>query len=65
MTQYGEILRLESLNFSQTNIALSCSISKKTINKVLKAAREKHIEWQLSENSTDDVLVNQLFPDTK
>jgi len=65
MTKYREILRLASLNLSQTNIALSCSVSKKTVNKVLKAAREKHLEWPLSENLTDVVLANQLFPDTK
>lgn len=65
MTKYREILRLASLNLSQTNIALSCSVSKKTVNKVLKAAREKHLEWPLSENLTDDVLADQLFPDIK
>lgn len=41
MTKYREIIRLASLNLSQTNIALSCGVSKKTVNKVLKAAREK------------------------
>ena len=43
MTKYREIIRLASLNLSQTNIALSCGVSKKTVNKVLKAAREKGI----------------------
>lgn len=44
MTKYREILRLASLNLSQISIALSCNVSKKTVNKLLKAAKEKHIE---------------------
>ena len=43
MTKYREIIRLAGLNLSQTNIALSCSVSKTTVNKVLKAAKEKNI----------------------
>ena len=35
MTKYREIIRLASLNLSQTNSALSCGVSKKTVNKVL------------------------------
>ena len=53
MTKYREIIRLASLNLSQTNIALSCGVSKKTVNKVLKAAREKGISWPLNPNQTD------------
>ena len=45
MTKYREIIRLAGLNLSQTNIALSCSVSKTTVNKVLKAAKEKNIAW--------------------
>ena len=37
MTKYREILRLHSMNLSQVNIAASCGVSKKTVNKVLKA----------------------------
>lgn len=48
MTKYREIIRLASLNLSQTNIALSCGVSKKTVNKVLKAAREQNISWPLN-----------------
>lgn len=65
MTKYGEILRLASLNLSQTNIALSSSVSKKILNKVLKAVKEKHIEWPLPESHTDEILADQLFPDTR
>ena len=37
MTKYREILRLSDLGISQSNIAYSCSVSKKTVNKVLKS----------------------------
>ena len=62
MTKYREIIRLASLNLSQTNIALSCGVSKKTVNKVLKAAREKGISWPLDSNQTDAVIEQMLFP---
>ena len=62
MTKYREIIRLASLSLSQTNIALSCGVSKKTVNKVLKAAREKGISWPLGPNQTDSVIEQQLFP---
>lgn len=65
MTKYREIPRLASLNLTQTNIALSYSVSKKTANKVLKAAKEKHIEWPLPERHTDEILADQLFPGTR
>ena len=48
MTKYREILRLHSMDLSQMNIAASCGVSKKTVNKVLKAAREKGISWPLN-----------------
>ncbi|SDD85857.1 LuxR C-terminal-related transcriptional regulator [Sporomusa acidovorans] len=47
MTKYREILRLHSLGFSQQNIAYSCSVSKKTVNIVLKKAKENNISWPL------------------
>ena len=62
MTKYREIIRLASLNLSQTNIALSCGVSKKTVNKVLKAAREKGISWPLNPNQTDAEIEQLLFP---
>jgi transposase len=65
MTKYREILRLSSLGFSQQNIAYSCSVSKKTVNKVLKKAQELDISWPISENQTDVVLAELLFSSTK
>ena len=62
MTKYREILRLASLNLSQTNIALSWGVSKKTVNKVLKAAKEKNLAWPLDATQTDPVIDQLLFP---
>jgi transposase len=65
MTKYREILRLRSLGLSQQNIADSCSVSKKTVNRVLKRADELNISWPLDENETDAVLADKLFPSAK
>ena len=46
MTKYREILRLKSLDFSERNIALSCTISRNTVSKVLKKAAELNISWR-------------------
>ena len=62
MTKYREILRLNSLGFSERNIALSCGISRNTVSKVLNIAKEKSISWPLDESLTDDVLDKKLFP---
>lgn len=65
MTKYREILRLHSLGFSQQNIAYSCSVSKKTVNRVVNKAKNSNIFWPLDDNQTDDVLEELLFPSAK
>ena len=62
MTKYREILRLSGLGLSQQNIADSCNVSKKTVNRVLKRAKELDISWPLDENDTDAVLAEKFFP---
>ena len=62
MTKYREILRLASLGLSQQSIADSCGVSKKTVNRVLKRAKEMDICWPLDANETDAVLADRLFP---
>nr|WP_302168318.1 IS21 family transposase [uncultured Schaedlerella sp.] len=62
MTKYREILRLSNLGLSQQSIADSCSVSKKTVNRVLKKAKEINISWPLDANDTDAVLAEKLFP---
>jgi len=63
MTKYREILRLSEQGFSQQNIAYSCGVSKKTVNKVLKRAAEINLSWpQYAEHKTDGELCELLFP---
>lgn len=62
MTKYREILRLKSLNFSERNIAQSVPCSRNTVAKVLKKAAEMGISYQLSDEQTDSVLEEILFP---
>ena len=62
MTKYQEILRLSNLGLSQQSIADSCGVSKKTVNRVLKKAKEMNISWPLDANDTDAVLAEKLFP---
>ena len=62
MTKYREILRLASLGLSQQNIADSSGVSKKTVNRVLKRAKELNISWPLEPNEADAILADKLFP---
>ena len=56
MTKYREILRLQSLGFSERNIAQSCGVSRNTVAKVLKKAAEINISWPLDFDMTDSAL---------
>lgn len=60
MTKYCEILRLQSLGFSERNIAMSVPCSRNTVSKVLKRAAEKGISWPLPTGTTDADLEKQL-----
>lgn len=62
MTKYRKILKLHSLGFSQQNIAYSCSISKKTVNRIVKKASEINLSWPLDDNQTDVAIAELLFP---
>ena len=62
MTDYREILRLKSLGFSDRNIALSCPCSRNTVSKVLKRAKELGISWPLTNEQTNAVLEDTLYP---
>ena len=62
MTKYREILRLSNLGLSQQSIADSCGVSKKTVNRVIRKAKELNIFWPLDANDTDAVLAEKLFP---
>ena len=62
MTKYREILRLHSLGLTQQNIAYGCNVSKKTVNAVIKKAKEMDITWPLDDNQTDEVIAGILYP---
>lgn len=64
MTKYREILRLANLGLIQQNIADSCGVSKKTVNRVLRKTKELNISWSLGLNDTDEVLAEKLFTTT-
>ena len=61
MTKYREILRLTAMGLSQQNTADSCGVSKKTVNRVLKRAKELNISWPLDPNQTDELLAELFF----
>lgn len=63
MTKYREILRLRSLGLSQNDIASSCHVSKKTVNRVLKLAQEHNLRWPLEESLTDREIDKIIHPD--
>ncbi len=62
MTKYREILRLRSLGLSQNDIAASCQVSKKTVNKVLKLSNEYNLRWPLEERLTDREIDKIIHP---
>ena len=62
MTKYREILWLSNLCLSQQSIADSCNASKKTVNRVLKRAKELQLYCPLEETETDAVHAEKLFP---
>lgn len=62
MTKYREILRMQSLGFSERNIAQSCGVSRNTVAKVLKKAAEINISWPLDFDMTDSALEELMFP---
>lgn len=45
MTDYREILRLGSLNYSQRSIAQAAGCSRNAVEKVLRIARDKGVQW--------------------
>lgn len=62
MTPYREILRLNWMGLTQMEIAASCGISKKTVNRTLRKARDAGLSWPLEESKTDDAIEERLYP---
>ena len=62
MTNYREILRLNSLRLNKTQIAEALKCSRTTIIQVLKQADLKGIGYPLPSNMGDKALAELLYP---
>jgi len=62
MTNHKEILRLNSLGISNSQIAVSCSCSRTTVISVLQKAKDRGITWQSVSDIADKELSKILFP---
>ena len=62
MVDYREILRYQSLGYSQRQIEQTVHSSHHTVEDTLKAAHEKGITWPLEEDITNADLQEILFP---
>lgn len=63
MPNYLEILRLDSLNYSQRTIETTAHCSRHTVRSILQTAKEKQITWPLDDGITNEELEDILFPD--
>lgn len=63
MVNYREILRLNSLNYSQHQIAGSVHSSRNTIREVLQNAKASGLEWPLDDSVTNEAIMALLYPD--
>jgi len=62
MTNYREILRLNSLGILKQDIAKSCGCSRNTVAHVIKLAAEKSIGWETAKGLNNNELAAKLFP---
>ena len=65
MVDYREILRLNSLNYNNSDIAASVRSSRNTIQEVLNIARALKISWPLDDDVSNEVLEDMLYPERK
>lgn len=62
MVNYREIIRLNSLKYSQYQIAASIHSSRNTIREVLHRAEAAGIKWPLEDSVTNEELLLLLYP---
>ena len=62
MTDYREILRLDSLGTSQRGIAREVQSSRDTVAKVLTVATAAGMTWPLGDDVTNEMIQDILFP---
>ena len=61
----AKFLRLSSKGLSQQDIATSVATSKKTVNRILRLAKEHNISWSLPKSQTNDELAKIFFSPAK
>ena len=62
MTNYREILRMNSLGFNKTEIAQSLQCSRTTVRTVIRLAEEHNLHYPLPKEVSDKDLYETLFP---
>lgn len=62
MTNYREILRLQSLGMNKQETAASVGCSRNTVAEVLRRAKEKGLRYPLPPGMTDVMLAQTLYP---
>ncbi len=62
MTNYREILRLDSLGLNKTQIAEACGCSRTTVIQTLRLAKKNQLQHPLPESMSDKQLADLLFP---
>ena len=63
MVNYREILRLNSLKYTQRQIAASVHSSRNTISEVLHLAHENGLNWPLDDSVSNETIMALLYPD--
>ncbi|HAJ93440.1 MAG TPA: hypothetical protein DCM41_00970 [Synergistaceae bacterium] len=62
MTNYREILRLNSLGISNKQISAACHCSRTTVIDVLKRAVETELIWGSAKDLSDKEITDRLSP---
>lgn len=62
MVNYREILRLNSLQYTQRQIAASVHSSRNTISEVLRLASSVGLNWPLDDSVTNEEILALLYP---
>jgi len=65
MIDYREIIRLKSLNHSNSHVAVSVGSSRNTVAEVWRRADEHEIEWPIPDDLTNRDLQRILYPERK
>ena len=62
MTNYREVLRLNSLGLNKTEIAQSCGCSRNTVAAILQRAESSGLKWPLPDSFSDKHLAETIYP---